>query len=146
MRTKFKVLIALAVVLVLGLIVFLGVRYLCSRNNGNRINRTREYRRPSKEVVHKKIMKERSSMSSPDGTIYMTTDDLESIPSHFLEDLKTRYLGSIEIHGTQSCNDLLYDYYGPDAMQAYREMDKVSREIFWSYCILYLKGGKLLQH
>jgi hypothetical protein len=141
MKTKFKVLIALAVALVLGLIVFFGVRYLRPRDNGNVINRKREYRKPSKEVVHKKITSEGPSKNSPNRTIYMTTHDLDIIPSHFLEDLKTKYLGPVEIHGVQSCEDFLYDYYGPDTMQAYREMDRVSREIFWGYCILYIKGG-----
>lgn len=134
MKTKFKVLIALVVVLGLGL--FFGIRYLRSRNNGNMISREREYRKPSREMVHKK-----TTSGGPSKTIYMTTHDLDIIPSHFLEDLKTKYQGPIEIHGTQSCEDFLYDYYGPDTMQGYREMDKVSREIFWGYCVLYIKGG-----
>ncbi|MCP4727797.1 MAG: glycosyltransferase family 25 protein [bacterium] len=71
----------------------------------------------------------------------MTTSDLDIIPSHFLEDLKTKYMRPIEIHGVESCEDFIYYYYGPDTMQAYREMDRVSREIFWGYCLLYIKGG-----
>ena len=141
MKSKYKVLIALVVILVLGLIVFFGVRYLRSRDKGNLIKRKMSYRKPSKEVVHKKITSKGPSQNSPISTIYMTTPDLDIIPSHFLEDLKTKYLGPIEIHGVQSCEDFLYDYYGPDTMQAYREMDRVSREIFWGYCILYIKGG-----
>ena len=141
MKTKYKVLIALSVILVLALIVFFIVRYFRHRDNkSNLLTRKAEYRVPWKEVIHRKIKLEDLN-NSPNRTIYMTASDLDIIPSHFLEDLKTKYMGPIEIHGVQSCEDFLYDYYGSDTTQVYRELDRVSRDIFWGYCILYVKGG-----
>jgi hypothetical protein len=75
--------------------------------------------------------------------VYMTYHDIEGIPPMVLENIKKYCKGYIiEIHGDQSCEDFLYEYFGPNAMQLFREIKKGAHKAdFWRYCILYAKGG-----
>lgn len=150
MKTKYKVLIAMAIIALLGLIGFLVYRRVKFRNNKTYAHkRTKNYRPPNQELVHKRINEEfkRRKQSQRSAIIpkvvYMTYDDIDAIPPHVLENIKRNCQGyKIEIHGDQSCEDFLYEYYGPDAMQIFREIKIGAHKAdFWRYCILYAKGG-----
>ena len=147
MKTKFKVLIALAVIAVLGLIGFL-IWWFKFRDKPYEHKRTEAYRLPVQEEVHKKIDEDaKISKYSHDSIIpkvvYMTYHDIDGIPSRVLENIRKNCEGyRIEIHGDQSCEDFLYAYYGPDAMQLFREIKIGAHKAdFWRYCMLYAKGG-----
>ena len=147
METKYKVLIALAVVAVLGLIGFL-VWWFKFRNKPYVHKRVKEYIPPVKEDVHKKIAKDKDTTKKPNSAVipkvvYMTYHDIDGIPSSVVENIKKNCKGyRIEIHGDQSCEDFLYEYYGPDAMQLFKEIKIGAHKAdFWRYCILYVKGG-----
>lgn len=147
MKTKFKVLIALAVIAVLGLIGFL-IWWFKFRDKPYEHKRTEAYRLPVQEEVHKKIDEDaKISKYSHDSIIpkvvYMTYHDIDGIPSRRLENIRKNCEGyRIEIHGDQSCEDFLYTYYGPDAMQLFREIKIGAHKAdFWRYCMLYAKGG-----
>ena len=133
MKTKYKVFIALAIIAVLGLIVFL-VWWFKLRNTPHTHKRTKGYRPPVKEEVHKKIAEEKDNISEnkteePNRVaipkvVYLTYHDIDMIPHHIIENLKRYCHGyKVEIHGDQSCEDFLYKYYGPDAMQLFRELN-----------------------
>ena len=147
MKTKYKVLIALAIIAVLGLTGFL-IWWFKFRDKPYEHKRTDAYRLPVQEEVHKKIDEDaKISKYSHDSIIpkvvYMTYHDIDGIPSRVLENIRKNCEGyRIEIHGDQSCEDFLYAYYGPDAMQLFREIKIGAHKAdFWRYCILYAKGG-----
>lgn len=101
----------------------------------------RQYKVPDQVSVHKKI-KPATSDKDLTKVIYMTCDDIDSIESRVLENIKKYYKGySVEIYGTHKCEDFLYEHYGADTTQLYRELERDKRDIFWGYCILYIKGG-----
>ena len=111
---------------------------------------TKVLRVPVQEEVHKKII-EKTVDKKPSSstqrfipkTVYMTYDDLDGIPDSVIKNIKKYCEGyNIEIHGDQKCEDFLYEYYGPDAVQIFREMELGAHKAdFWRYCILYVKGG-----
>ena len=114
--------------------------------------RTQAYTSPTQEEINKKIkdmeakkIKEAVDKSSPyiPKVVYMTYHDIEGIPPMVLENIKKYCKGyTIEIHGDQSCEDFLYEYFGPNAMQLFREIKLGAHKAdFWRYCILYAKGG-----
>jgi hypothetical protein len=73
--------------------------------------------------------------------VYMTCNDLEGIPEHVIDNIKRYCKGySIEIYTDQMCEDLLYECYGADAVQVYRELGN-NKTAFWRCCIMYVKGG-----
>ena len=114
--------------------------------------RTQAYTSPTQEEIDKKIkdteakkIQEKVDQSSPyiPKVVYMTYHDIEGIPPMVLENIKKYCKGyTIEIHGDQSCEDFLYEYFGPNAMQLFREIKLGAHKAdFWRYCILYAKGG-----
>lgn len=101
-------------------------------------SRQKPYEIPSKKIIDQKIQ---SNNLSPKN-IYMMYHDLDCIPNYILDNIKTHCKGyNIEIYGLQKCEDFLYEYYGADAMQLFREIKWENKVIFWTYCILYIKGG-----
>ena len=112
-------------------------------------NSTKALRVPAQEEVHKK-MAEKTVDTKPSSstqhfipkTVYMTYDDLDGIPDSVIENIKKYCKGyNVEIYGDRKCEDFLYEYYGADTMQLFRELSGEQRAMFWSYCILYVKGG-----
>ena len=114
--------------------------------------RIKVYTSPTQEEINKKIkdmeakkIQEKVDQSSPyiPKVVYMTYHDIDGIPPMVLENIKKYCKGyTIEIHGDQSCEDFLYEYFGPNAMQLFREIKLGSHKAdFWRYCILYVKGG-----
>lgn len=148
MKTKYKVLIALAIITVLGLIGFL-VWWFKFRNKSNEYLhiRVKEYRPPVKEDVHKRITQElkTSTEQSIPKVVYLTSSYIDTINLSILDNIKKRFAGyRVEIHGDQSCEDFLYKFYGPDMVQLYRELGEHKRAVLWGTCILYVKGGTFI--
>ena len=88
MKTKYKVLIALAIIAVLGLIGFL-VWWFKFRNKSEYLHkRVKEYRPPVKEDVHKKITQElkTSTEQSIPKVVYLTSSYIDTI--NFLNNIK----------------------------------------------------------
>jgi inositol phosphorylceramide mannosyltransferase catalytic subunit len=119
------------------------------KNTSSYISRTKSYRLPDQEDVHKKM---RMNPASPldkekdiyiPKVVYMTYHDLDGIPDYVIDNIKKYCSGyTIEIYGDQMCEDFLYEYFGPDAMQLFRELKVGAHKAdFWRYCILYVKGG-----
>ena len=152
MKTKYKVLIAFVIVVILGLIGFLVWWLFKFRNHQPPFvhRRTKAYRLLVQADVHKRIDEnkinsgKRNRVAIPK-VVYLTYHDIDMIPPHVIENLK-RYCNGykIEIHGDQSCDDFLYKYYGPDVMQLFRELDQVKRTTFWALCRIYVDGGHYL--
>lgn len=142
------VLIALAIIAVLGLIGFL-VWWFKFRNELYVHKRVNDYIPPMKEDLHKKITQEKNNTAEEPNSavipkvVYMTYHDIEGIPCYVIENIKKNCKGyRIEIHGDKSCEDFLYEYYGPDATQLFKEIKVGAHKAdFWRYCILYVKGG-----
>ena len=142
-----KVLIALTIIIVLAGLIGCLVWWLSKSDNKTyEHERTIPYSPPNQELVHKKmdaeVLNQKDSSIIPK-VVYMTYHNIDMIPPDVLENVKKYCKGyRIEIHGDQSCEDFLYNYYGPDAMQLFREL-KVGthKECFWRYCILYGRGG-----
>ena len=114
--------------------------------------RIQVYTSPTQEEINKKIkdmeakkIQEKVDKSNPyiPKVVYMTYHDIDGIPPMVLENIKKYCKGyTIEIHGDQSCEDFLYEYFGPNAMQLFREIKLGAHKAdFWRYCILYVKGG-----
>ena len=142
MRKKFKILL-----IVLGIIMLIGIILGCiwyfywRKKKVNYHKRKQNYRLPDLEKINKLVKKQNLKNFIPK-TVYMIYNDLDGIPDNVMENIKKYCKGyKIEIHGDQSCEDFLYEYYGPDAMQLYRELEGARKADFWRYCILYVKGG-----
>mgnify|MGYP003340031451 FL=1 len=94
MKTKYKVLIALAIIAVLGLIGFL-VWWFKFRNKSVEYlhKRVKEYRPPVKEDVHKKITQElkTSTEQSIPKVVYLTSSYIDTINLSILDNIKKRF-------------------------------------------------------
>jgi len=151
MKKKYKVLITLAIIAVLGLTGFL-VWWLKFRSKSKYLHkRVKEYRPPVKEDVHKKIVQENNNTTEepnslvPPKVVYLSYHDIDMIPHKVIEDLKKYCHGyKVEIYRHQSCENFLYKYYGPDVMQLFRELDTSKRSAFWALCRIYVDGGYYL--
>ena len=146
MKTKYKVLIALAVIALLGLIGFL-IWWFKFRNKPYTHKRTKEYTPPILKDVHRKIDKDHKHLCehSIPNIVYLTSPDIDTITLTDLDNIKRNFKGyRVEIHGVQSCEDFLYKYYGPDMVQLYRELGEQKRAILWGNCIVYVKGGTFI--
>ena len=153
MKTIYKVLITLGLIVLVGFLVW----WFKFRKKSYFHKRSESYIIPNQELVHKKITdntvestnkKERHDSTTSSlipKVIYLTHCDIDAISPNVLETIKMHYNGyEIEIHGSQSCEDFLYKYYGPSVMQLYRELGEEQRGILWGNCILYVRGGKFI--
>ena len=150
MKTKYKVLIALAIIAVLGLTGFL-VWWFKFRNKSKYLHkRVKEYIPPVKEDVHKKITEDKDNSEVSNSVeipkvVYLTYHDIDMIPPQVIEDLKKYCHGyKVEIYRHQSCEDFLYKYYGADVMQLFGELDPLKKSTFWALCRIYVNGGYYL--
>ena len=151
MKTKYKVLITLAIIAVLGLTGFL-VWWFKFRNKSDEYlhKRVKEYIPPVKEDVHKKISEDKDNSEVSNRVeipkvVYLTYHDIDMIPPQVIEDLKKYCHGyKVEIYRHQSCEDFLYKYYGADVMQLFGELDPSKKSTFWALCRIYVNGGYYL--
>ena len=150
MQTKFKILILSSVAILLGLSCFLIFWFNFGKYRGKHRNNYQPtiFEVPSQEHIHQIITNKHldkgitASIKIPK-VVYLTYHDIDSIPSYVLDNFEKFCKGyRIEIHGNQSCEDFLYNYYGSDAMQLFRKIESGPHKAdFWRYCILYAKGG-----
>ena len=148
MQTKYGIVISVVAVIILGLMCFLiwWFRIRASSNVHKRIN---NYTAPEQDHVNKNIDKDiptKIIQNEAPKVVYMSYYDINSIPASVWRNFEKCCHGyRIEIHGNQSCEDFLYEYYGSNAMQVYREIkDMNHKAYFWGCCMLYAKGGYYL--
>ena len=121
MKTKYKILIGIAIVISLGLIIFFlinknflspspKIKYIHKRFKDYRVPDIKLVQKKIKELVQKKIKEENREYNHR--VLYMTYHTVDDIPLSILENIKKsckEYV--VEIHGNQSCEDFLYKYY-----------------------------------
>ena len=147
MQTKYKILISSTVAILLGLTCFLIWWFGSHRRDSNNYQPP-IFEVPTQEHIHQMITDQHLdegitvSIKIPK-VVYLTYHDIDSIPSSVLDNFEKFCKGyRIEIHGDQSCEDFLYNYYGANAMQLFRQIKPGPHKAdFWRYCILYAKGG-----
>ena len=143
MQTKYKVLILSGVAILLGLSCFLIWWFNFRLHRNNYVVEPPKQEHINQIITDKHIDEGITTSIKIPKVVYLTYHDIDSIPSSVLDNFEKFCKGyRIEIHGDQSCEDFLYEYYGSDAMQLFRQM-KVGphKADFWRYCILYAKGG-----
>lgn len=147
MNKKVKKYILICLIVLACVLGLMGLVFLYNKKKSVYYHkRSRPYQIPMKEKIDIKIRKNLQLLPKNNfipKVVYMTYHDLDGIPPYVIENIKKYCKGyKIEIHGDQSCEDFLYEYYGPDAMQLFRELKLGPHKAdFWRYCILYVKGG-----
>ena len=127
---------------ILSIIIIISTYYWYINHFKKKISRTDAYIKPDKTLIDKKIVTSENLNIIPK-VIYMTYHDIDSIPKSVINNFKKFCKGyTIEIHSDQSCEEFLYENYGNDSVQLFREIKIGAHKAdFWRYCILYYKGG-----
>ncbi len=127
---------------ILSMIIIISTYYWYINHFKKKITKTDAYIKPDKTLIDKKIVTSQNLNIIPK-VIYMTYHDIDSIPNSVINNFKNFCKGyTIEIHSDQSCEEFLYENYGNDSVQLFREIPIGAHKAdFWRYCILYYKGG-----
>lgn len=136
MKIVYKILLILAIITIL---CFLIRRHILPSKISYLHKRTRNFVLTNKDIVIKMDTTEKPLK------VYMKYHDIDAIPVNVIKKFRN-YCGKyiIEIYNEQQCENLIYDFFGKDALQLYRELDKTNRDSFWCMCILYINGGYYL--
>ena len=124
MNTSKTILLVVSVIVISGLLVLI---LLILQHRTYR--RSLGYRTPSKETVDLAIREKYvdNENSQPGSTIpkniYMLRDVISKIPVDTMSAIKENFKGyNIYIYSSNKCHNFIYDYFGADMCQFFREM------------------------